>query len=55
MISTSNVTLRVGKKALFEDVSIKFIEETATDSSVPTVPESLPFTNPVRTAGTDQW
>lgn len=26
MISTSNVTLRVGKKALFEDVSIKFIE-----------------------------
>ena len=29
MISTSNVTLRVGKKALFEDVNIKFIEETA--------------------------
>ena len=26
MISTSNVTLRVGKKALFEDVSFKFIE-----------------------------
>ena len=26
MISTSNVTLRVGKKALFEDVSIKFIQ-----------------------------
>ena len=26
MISTSNVTLRVGKKALFEDVSIKFSE-----------------------------
>ncbi|WP_251497228.1 ABC-F family ATP-binding cassette domain-containing protein [Otoolea muris] len=26
MISTSNVTLRVGKKALFEDVSIKFTE-----------------------------
>jgi len=26
MISTSNVTLRVGKKTLFEDVSIKFIE-----------------------------
>ena len=26
MISTSNVTLRVGKKALFEDISIKFIE-----------------------------
>ena len=27
MISTSNITLRVGKKALFEDVSIKFTEE----------------------------
>ena len=26
MISTSNVTLRVGKKALFEDVNIKFTE-----------------------------
>ena len=24
MISTSNITLRVGKKALFEDVNIKF-------------------------------
>mgnify|MGYP002576420654 CR=1 FL=1 len=26
MISTNNVTLRVGKKALFEDVNIKFTE-----------------------------
>ena len=26
MISTSNVTLRIGKKALFEDVNIKFTE-----------------------------
>ena len=26
MISTSNITLRVGKKALFEDVMIKFTE-----------------------------
>ena len=26
MISTSNVTYRVGKKALFEDVNIKFSE-----------------------------
>ena len=26
MISASNVTLRVGKKALFEDVNIKFVE-----------------------------
>lgn len=30
MISTNNITLRVGKKALFEDVNIKFTEETAT-------------------------
>lgn len=26
MISTSNITLRVGKKALFENVNIKFTE-----------------------------
>ena len=26
MIATSNITLRVGKKALFEDVNIKFVE-----------------------------
>ena len=26
MISTSNISLRVGKKALFEDVNIKFTE-----------------------------
>ena len=26
MIGTSNVTLRIGKKALFEDVNIKFTE-----------------------------
>lgn len=26
MISANNVTLRVGKKALFEDVNIKFVE-----------------------------
>ena len=26
MISTNNVTLRIGKKALFEDVNIKFTE-----------------------------
>ena len=29
MISANNVTYRVGKKALFEDVNIKF-KETAT-------------------------
>ena len=28
MISTSNITLRVGKKALFEDVNIKFTTAT---------------------------
>ena len=27
MISANNVTLRVGKKALFEDVNIKFTEK----------------------------
>ena len=26
MISANNVTLRIGKKALFEDVNIKFVE-----------------------------
>ena len=26
MISANNVTLRIGKKALFEDVNIKFTE-----------------------------
>ena len=30
MISTSNVTLRVGKKALFEDVNINLRKGTAT-------------------------
>ena len=30
MISTSNITLRVGKKALFEDVNIKLQKATAT-------------------------
>ena len=29
MISANNVTYRVGKKALFEDVNIKFTEGTA--------------------------
>ena len=28
MISANNVTLRVGKKALFEDVNIKLQKET---------------------------
>ena len=40
MISANNITLRVGKKALFEDVNIKF---TATDLLAPTVQENLHF------------
>ncbi len=43
MISANNVTYRVGKKALFEDVNIKFTRATATDSSEPTVPVNPPF------------
>ena len=33
MISTSNITLRVGKKALFEDVNIKFTEANGAGKS----------------------
>ena len=29
MISANNVTLRIGKRALFEDVNIKFTEAIA--------------------------
>ena len=43
MISANNVTYRVGKKALFEDVNIKFTEGNCTDSSEPTVPVNPPF------------
>ena len=43
MIQASNISLRFGKKALFEEVNIKFTKETATVSSVPTVQESLLF------------
>ena len=31
MIAANNVTLRIGKKALFEDVNIKFTEATVMD------------------------
>lgn len=56
MISTSNVTLRVGKKALFEDVSIKFIEGNCYGLiGANGAGKVYLFTNPVRTAGTDQW
>ena len=32
MISANNITLRVGKKALFEDVNIKFTEGRGFDT-----------------------
>jgi hypothetical protein len=41
MISANNVTLRLGKKALFEDVNLQ--RATATASSVPTAPANPPF------------
>ena len=43
MISANNVTLRVGKKALFEDVNIKFTEGNCYGMMVPTVPENLHY------------
>ena len=43
MISANNITLRVGKKALFDDVNIKLQKETATVLLEPTVQESLHF------------
>ena len=42
MIAANNITFRVGKKALFEDVNIKFTEGNCMASSVPTVPVSRP-------------
>ena len=42
MISANNVTLRIGKKALFEDVNIKF-KATAMVLLVQTVPASQHF------------
>ncbi len=48
MISTSNVTLRVGKKALFEDVSIKFIEGNCYGLIGANGAGKSTFTNPVR-------
>ena len=43
MISANNVTYRVGKKALFEDVNIKFTEGNCYGPSEPTVPVNPPF------------
>ena len=43
MISASNVTLRVGKKALFEDVNIKFTEGNCYGLIGETEPENPHF------------
>lgn len=43
MISANNVTLRLGKKALFEDVNIKFTEGNCYGLTVPTAPANPPF------------
>lgn len=42
MIQASNVTYRVGKKALFEDVNIKFTEGNCYGLIVRTAPENPP-------------
>ena len=42
MISANNITLRVGKKALFEDVDIKFTEGNCYGLIGANVPVSLP-------------
>ena len=55
MISANNITLRIGKKALFEDVNIKFTEGNcygligANGAGKSTFLKIL-----IRTAGTDQ-
>ena len=43
MISANNITLRVGKKALFEDVTSNLQKETATALSEPTEQVNPPF------------
>ena len=43
MISANNVTLRIGKKALFEDVNIKFTEGNCYGLIGAMVPESQHF------------
>ena len=43
MISANNVTLRVGKKALFEDVNIKFTEGNCYGMIGAMVPVNLHF------------
>ena len=50
MISANNVTLRVGKKALFEDVNIKFTE----GNCYGLIWKVYFFKDLIRTAGTDQ-
>lgn len=41
MIAANNVTLRIGKKALFEDVNIKFTEGNCYGLLVPMEQENL--------------
>ena len=56
MISANNVTLRVGKKALFEDVNIKFTEGNCYGLiGANGAGKSTFFKDLIRTAGTDQW
>ena len=56
MISANNVTLRVGKKALFEDVNIKFTEGNCYGLiGANGAGKVYFFKDLVRTAGTDQW
>lgn len=43
MISANNISLRFGKKALFEEVNITFTLETVTDSLVLTEQENQLF------------
>ncbi len=54
MISANNVTpARLGKRALFEDVNIKFTEGNCYGlDRGPTAPENPPFKNTFREAGT---
>ena len=41
MLTVQNLSLRFGKRSLFEDVNLKFTPETAMASSVQTVLENL--------------
>ena len=56
MIAANNVTLRIGKKALFEDVNIKFTEGNCYGLiGANGAGKSYLFENPFRTAGNHKW